>query len=208
MTVVLGLQLDFDEFVCLSHHQNMWCPSLLCPEICVPDLCLLYRVFEEFVALIPHRNRTTRLRCLENKPLGGQNTILHLRAVKERSCLPLSNVIAACIIGGSFLQVVPAVVVLRITGVRAFDTESASSSYATGFIVDKKLGLILTNRHVVKPGLLVGVLQLILQVLSGMLVRFDYACLVPDGRDCLKRPPLNLWQIAAHNFLLPGASEC
>ncbi|GAQ82286.1 hypothetical protein KFL_001060190 [Klebsormidium nitens] len=49
-------------------------------------------------------------------------------------------------------KVVPAVVVLRITGVRAFDTESASSSYATGFIVDKKLGLILTNRHVVKPG--------------------------------------------------------
>ncbi|KAK1440631.1 hypothetical protein QVD17_06460 [Tagetes erecta] len=49
-------------------------------------------------------------------------------------------------------QVVPAVVVLRTTACRAFDTESAGSSYATGFVVDKKRGIILTNRHVVKPG--------------------------------------------------------
>ncbi|KAH9327182.1 hypothetical protein KI387_007360 [Taxus chinensis] len=48
--------------------------------------------------------------------------------------------------------VVPAVVVLRTTATRAFDTESAGVSYATGFIVDKSLGIILTNRHVVKPG--------------------------------------------------------
>uniref|UniRef100_A0A0D6QUH5 Pro-apoptotic serine protease NMA111 n=1 Tax=Araucaria cunninghamii TaxID=56994 RepID=A0A0D6QUH5_ARACU len=48
--------------------------------------------------------------------------------------------------------VVPAVVVLRTTATRAFDTESAGVSYATGFIVDKQLGIILTNRHVVKPG--------------------------------------------------------
>ena len=50
-------------------------------------------------------------------------------------------------------RVVPAVVVLRVTVVRAFDTEVASSSYATGFVVDKKRGIILTNRHVVKPGI-------------------------------------------------------
>lgn len=48
--------------------------------------------------------------------------------------------------------VVPAVVVLRTTATRAFDTESAGASYATGFIVDKHRGIILTNRHVVKPG--------------------------------------------------------
>eukprot|EP00252_Welwitschia_mirabilis_P018169 TRINITY_DN40411_c0_g1_i1.p1 TRINITY_DN40411_c0_g1~~TRINITY_DN40411_c0_g1_i1.p1 ORF type:complete len:1096 (+),score=238.79 TRINITY_DN40411_c0_g1_i1:357-3644(+) len=48
--------------------------------------------------------------------------------------------------------VVPAVVVLRTTATRAFDTESAGASFATGFIVDKKRGIILTNRHVVKPG--------------------------------------------------------
>lgn len=49
-------------------------------------------------------------------------------------------------------KVVPAVVVLRTTACRAFDTEAAGASYATGFIVDKRRGLILTNRHVVKPG--------------------------------------------------------
>ncbi|XAR71408.1 HtrA2 peptidase [Bertholletia excelsa] len=49
-------------------------------------------------------------------------------------------------------KVVPAVVVLRTTACRAFDTESAGASYATGFIVDKKRGIILTNRHVVMPG--------------------------------------------------------
>lgn len=48
--------------------------------------------------------------------------------------------------------VVPAVVVLRTTAVRAFDTEQAGASYATGFVVDKERGIILTNRHVVKPG--------------------------------------------------------
>ncbi|KAL5076869.1 hypothetical protein RYX36_015853 [Vicia faba] len=52
----------------------------------------------------------------------------------------------------SLSKVVPAVVVLRITATRAFDTESASASYATGFVVDKRRGIILTNRHVVKPG--------------------------------------------------------
>ncbi|XP_074284746.1 protease Do-like 7 [Silene latifolia] len=49
-------------------------------------------------------------------------------------------------------KVVPAVVVLRTTACRAFDTESAGASYATGFVVDKRRGIILTNRHVVKSG--------------------------------------------------------
>ena len=49
-------------------------------------------------------------------------------------------------------EVVPAVVVLRTTACRAFDTESAAAGYATGFVVDKRRGIILTNRHVVKPG--------------------------------------------------------
>lgn len=49
-------------------------------------------------------------------------------------------------------KVVPAVLVLRTTACRAFDTESASAGYATGFVVDKRRGIILTNRHVVKPG--------------------------------------------------------
>lgn len=40
----------------------------------------------------------------------------------------------------------------RVTQTRAFDTEAASSSYATGFVVDAARGIILTNRHVVTPG--------------------------------------------------------
>jgi S1-C subfamily serine protease len=35
---------------------------------------------------------------------------------------------------------------------KTFDTESAGSSYATGFVVDAARGIILTNRHVVQPG--------------------------------------------------------
>ncbi|CAI9110593.1 OLC1v1010647C1 [Oldenlandia corymbosa var. corymbosa] len=49
-------------------------------------------------------------------------------------------------------KVVPAVVVLRTNACRAFDTEPAGASAATGFVVDKRRGIILTNRHVVKPG--------------------------------------------------------
>ena len=49
-------------------------------------------------------------------------------------------------------KVVPAVVVLRTMACRAFDTKSAGVGYATGFVVDKRRGIILTNRHVVKPG--------------------------------------------------------
>jgi S1-C subfamily serine protease len=44
------------------------------------------------------------------------------------------------------------VVALRVTGTRAFDTELPGVSLATGFVVDAQRGLILTNRHVVRPG--------------------------------------------------------
>lgn len=47
---------------------------------------------------------------------------------------------------------VPAVVAIRISSPRAFDTESAASGVATGFVVDKERGIVLTNRHVVEPG--------------------------------------------------------
>uniref|UniRef100_A0A453NGF8 Protease Do-like 7 n=2 Tax=Aegilops tauschii subsp. strangulata TaxID=200361 RepID=A0A453NGF8_AEGTS len=49
-------------------------------------------------------------------------------------------------------RVVPAVVVLHATAPRAFDTGVAGTSHATGFVVDKSRGIILTNRHVVGPG--------------------------------------------------------
>jgi S1-C subfamily serine protease len=49
-------------------------------------------------------------------------------------------------------RVVPAVVVLRVSVPRAFDTEVPAIELATGFVVDARNGLILTNRHVVNPG--------------------------------------------------------
>jgi len=44
------------------------------------------------------------------------------------------------------------VVTIKVDATRAFDTEWNASSQATGFVVDARLGLILTNRHVVSPG--------------------------------------------------------
>jgi len=49
-------------------------------------------------------------------------------------------------------RVVPAVVVLRISVPRSFDTEMPADELATGFVVDAERGLIVTNRHVVNPG--------------------------------------------------------
>ncbi len=40
-----------------------------------------------------------------------------------------------------------------VTQTRSLDTESQGVSHATGFVVDKERGIILTNRHVVTPGL-------------------------------------------------------
>ena len=46
----------------------------------------------------------------------------------------------------------PAIVSVRIASNRSFDTESAGVGGATGFVVDAKRGILLTNRHVVEPG--------------------------------------------------------
>lgn len=45
-----------------------------------------------------------------------------------------------------------AIASIRLLSVRAFDGNGASFSVATGFIVDLRRGIILTNRHVVTPG--------------------------------------------------------
>ncbi len=44
------------------------------------------------------------------------------------------------------------VVSIRVDGTRAFDTDWNQSTQATGFVVDRERGLVLTNRHVVMPG--------------------------------------------------------
>jgi S1-C subfamily serine protease len=49
-------------------------------------------------------------------------------------------------------RVSPSVVSIRVDAPRAFDTEWNLSGQATGFVVDAKRGIILTNRHVVTPG--------------------------------------------------------
>jgi S1-C subfamily serine protease len=46
----------------------------------------------------------------------------------------------------------PAVVSIKVNRVRSFDTASAGTIQATGFVVDAERGLILTNRHVAGPG--------------------------------------------------------
>jgi S1-C subfamily serine protease len=49
-------------------------------------------------------------------------------------------------------RIASGVVTIQIDQTRAFDTEWNMSGQATGFVVDAKRGLILTNRHVVTPG--------------------------------------------------------
>ena len=49
-------------------------------------------------------------------------------------------------------RVIPSVVSIHVTGTRTFDTEDASNSQGTGFVVDADRGLILTNRHMVHSG--------------------------------------------------------
>lgn len=68
----------------------------------------------------------------------------------------------------------PAVVSIRMSVPRAFDTESARSSYATGFIVDAEQGIVLTNRHVVQPGPIVA---------EAVLENHEEVALTPIYRD-------------------------
>ena len=49
-------------------------------------------------------------------------------------------------------RIASGVVTIQIDSTRAFDTEWNSTAQATGFVIDAKRGLILTNRHVVTPG--------------------------------------------------------
>ncbi|HXQ30628.1 MAG TPA: trypsin-like peptidase domain-containing protein [Steroidobacteraceae bacterium] len=49
-------------------------------------------------------------------------------------------------------RIADGVVTIQVDQTRAFDTEWNATAQATGFVVDAKRGLILTNRHVVTPG--------------------------------------------------------
>ena len=49
-------------------------------------------------------------------------------------------------------RIASSVVSINVDQTRAFDTEWNETAQATGFVVDAKRGIILTNRHVVTPG--------------------------------------------------------
>ncbi len=49
-------------------------------------------------------------------------------------------------------RVTQAVVSIKVTGTRDFDTEDARVGQGTGFVVDAERGLVLTNRHMVHAG--------------------------------------------------------
>ncbi len=49
-------------------------------------------------------------------------------------------------------EVTDSIVTIRVDAARSFDTTRNNSSQATGFVVDAKRGIILTNRHVVQSG--------------------------------------------------------
>ena len=51
----------------------------------------------------------------------------------------------------SLERAINAIVSIKATHVRSFDTESTGAYNATGFVVDAEQGIILTNRHVVSP---------------------------------------------------------
>jgi pro-apoptotic serine protease NMA111 len=53
--------------------------------------------------------------------------------------------------------VAPGIVCLKTNMVRPFDGNGCSNNLATGFVIDAKLGIILTNRHVVTIGPVRGV---------------------------------------------------
>ena len=48
-------------------------------------------------------------------------------------------------------RAIKGIVSIKATKLRSFDTESAGSYTATGFVVDKRRGIVLTNRHIVNP---------------------------------------------------------
>ncbi|KAB1211283.1 Protease Do-like 7 [Morella rubra] len=94
---------------------------------------------------------------LERLGLESMGLLEGASAVKDELCMEIDppfreNVATAEDWRRALDKVVPAVVVLHTTACRAFDTNSAGASYATGFVVDKRRGIILSNRHVVKTG--------------------------------------------------------
>ena len=81
---------------------------------------------------------------------------LDATSVAEASAAPVDVASSADAWNRMIPTALGAVVSIKVNRVRAFDTTSAGTVQATGFIVDKQRGYIMTNRHVAGPGPIVA----------------------------------------------------
>lgn len=100
-------------------------------------------------------NRTIAMEPTHKRPMIEEQESL----VSESELpLPIFDVLGECNTRWSqtITKVIKSVVSIHFTNITNFDTELCVTSEATGFVVDAKRGIILTNRHVVGPGPFVG----------------------------------------------------
>ncbi|KAI8338055.1 trypsin-like cysteine/serine peptidase domain-containing protein [Chlamydoabsidia padenii] len=71
-------------------------------------------------------------------------------------------------------KAIKAIISIKASHVRSFDTETSGGYTATGFIVDAQQGIILTNRHVVSPAPIVA---------QAVLTNYEEVDLMPIYRD-------------------------
>lgn len=89
-------------------------------------------------------------------PLHEEEDALSSDDVPMSDVLPIASDLKPSKWQGTINNVVKAIVSIRFSQVAAFDTEGPETSEASGFIVDAKNGIILTNRHVACAGPFVG----------------------------------------------------
>lgn len=90
-------------------------------------------------------------------------------------------------------RAIKAIVSIKASHVRSFDTETSGGYTATGFIVDAQRGIILTNRHVVSPAPIVA---------QAILTNYEEVDLKPVYRD-----PVHDFGFMKVCYLFLGRSE-
>jgi S1-C subfamily serine protease len=93
----------------------------------------------------PAPSGPTRVRPPRVLPPGGTAQAAHL--ARQAAAAEANPTWAA-----TLERIASSVVSINVDEVRAFDTDWNETAQATGFVVDAKRGIILTNRHVVTPG--------------------------------------------------------
>jgi S1-C subfamily serine protease len=89
--------------------------------------------------------RPTHERLPQAPPSGGTSQAAHL--ARQAAAVETNATWAA-----TLEHIASSVVSINVDEVRSFDTDWNETAQATGFVVDAKRGIILTNRHVVTPG--------------------------------------------------------